>query len=588
MAVVDMQKIAVIAHKSKEDDLLELLQKEGVVEISNIPESVNVDTEHLTFNVRAAELDFAITRLSDVADKKTQAAMQQKPTEEQVLHAAEHADMRTVIDQLHALEMADQQVHKKITTLTGGPSAAGGSDVQPAYFASGDVKDETEKIGVEAVIAEKKAEETKAEVEKLKAVLEENNKKRALLSVELPNLVLVRQYLRWLHDKQAVREALQRTRSTVIVMGWLPRGKLGALDGKLHRTLPESVLLKIKPDEGEDSPVLLNNPTYLKPFESVTSLYGLPQPAEIDPTPLLSLFFIVFFGLCLTDAGYGMTLAILMALFIWKKKISLEEGRLWWLLMIGGVVTFLVSIPFGGWFGLSPDQVQAFWPAVVRDTNGDGIADMFLGQVWNLGQTKGITFFQNLSIALGLIHLSVGIFISGYAKWRVGQKAAAFWMDWTSLILFVAAGAYFAVPGSYQQIALYALYASLALLIWGKGYGSKWFIRPLFGLLGVANLAMGMLSNTLSYLRLLALGLVTGALALAVNLVAMQIGSLLPIALAIPLTILIYFFGHLVNIALNTLGAFIHSGRLQFVEFFSQFFEGGGRPFQPFKRSISS
>jgi V/A-type H+-transporting ATPase subunit I len=397
--------------------------------------------------------------------------------------------------------------------------------------------------------------------------------------------VLARQYLRWLHDKQAVREAMQRTRSTVIAMGWLPKNRLHTLESALERALPQSALFKIKPDENEESPILLNNPAFLKPFESVTALYGLPQSSEMDPTPMLSFFFILFFGLCLTDAGYGLVLAIAMGLFIWAKKLSIEEGRLWWLLLIGGIVTFFVSIPFGGWFGLTPDKVPSIFTV---DTNGDGIADLFKGQIWNLGETKGIAFLQNLSIALGLIHLSFGIFLAGVSKWISGQKAAAFWVDWTTLILFVTIGTYFFVPPEMQSFALYGIYAALALVIWGKGYGSSFFLRPLFGVLGLVNLAMGMLSNTLSYLRLLALGLVTGGLALAVNLVGGQIGGLLPVYLAIPVVLVIYLFGHLVNIALNTLGAFIHSGRLQFVEFFSQFFEGGGRPFQPFKRSLPS
>ena len=107
------------------------------------------------------------------------------------------------------------------------------------------------------------------------------------------------------------------------------------------------------------------------------------------------------------------------------------------------------------------------------------------------------------------------------------------------------------------------------------------------GLLGFLNFAIGLLSNGLSYLRILALGLVTGAIALAVNQVAIEMSKLFPLWLAIPVMILIAFGGHLVSIALNTLGAFIHSGRLQFIEFFGQFFEGGGRPFSPFRRSNS-
>jgi V/A-type H+-transporting ATPase subunit I len=161
------------------------------------------------------------------------------------------------------------------------------------------------------------------------------------------------------------------------------------------------------------------------------------------------------------------------------------------------------------------------------------------------------------------------------------------WVDWTQLLLIGSAIAYPFAPEEWKQVAFYAIIASLVIVIWGKGYGSVWYMRPVYGFLGLLNLAMGMMSNVLSYLRLLALGLVTGALALAVNLVAQQIGGFLPPFLGIPLSIVIYVAGHTVNIALNVLGAFIHSGRLQFVEFFSQFFEGGGRPFNPFKRRHS-
>lgn len=161
------------------------------------------------------------------------------------------------------------------------------------------------------------------------------------------------------------------------------------------------------------------------------------------------------------------------------------------------------------------------------------------------------------------------------------------WVDWTQLLLIGSAIAYPFAPAEWKQVAFYAIIASLVIVIWGKGYGSVWYMRPVYGFLGLLNLAMGMMSNVLSYLRLLALGLVTGALALAVNLVAQQIGGFLPPIIGIPISILIYIGGHTLNIALNVLGAFIHSSRLQFVEFFSQFFEGGGRPFSPFKRRHS-
>ncbi|MEQ1842591.1 MAG: V-type ATPase 116kDa subunit family protein, partial [Verrucomicrobiales bacterium] len=129
------------------------------------------------------------------------------------------------------------------------------------------------------------------------------------------------------------------------------------------------------------------------------------------------------------------------------------------------------------------------------------------------------------------------------------------------------------------------IFASLAVMVWGKGYGHTMVKRPLMGLLMTLNFFLGMMGNVLSYLRILALGLVTGALAFTVNLVATQVGDFLPWYLAIPVTVVICVVGHTMSIVLNILGAFIHSGRLQFVEFFGQFFEGGGRSFKPFTRA---
>lgn len=582
-----MQKVAVVAHRSQKEELLDFLHKEGVMQITDLKLPSNVD--HTEVHFRAAELDFAITKLTAVASKETFAAASKIPTEENVVNAAFSADIRGIIDQVHALEENDAQLHKESQNL-GKPSLSVSDDMSPAdegaYFTTSNMREDLSHFGgakvEEGGMSEEQLKLRSAEIQKK---LDENTAKRVQLSNELPNLVLARVYLTWLNQKQAAREAMKETRSTLTLFGWIAQNLFQNLEKKLHKISPATAIVPVEAGKDEQPPVALKNPKWMEPFESVTTLYGLPQASEIDPTPLLAPFFILFFGLCLTDAGYGFVLALMMGLYLFITKKSISEAKLWWLLFIGGIVTFFVSIPFGGWFGLAPAQVQGFLPSVVVDTNGDGVADLFKGQIWNLGETKGITFFQNLAIALGLVHLSFGIFMSGYVKWRAGHRAEALWADWTTLLLFAVIGAYFLVPAAQQQNVLYGIYAALVLVLWGKGYGSKWYIRPLTGALGLLNLAMSMLSNTLSYLRLLALGLVTGALALAVNLVAQQIGGLFPIYIGLPIAIIIYILGHTLNLALNTLGAFIHSGRLQFVEFFGNFFEGGGTPFEPFKRS---
>ena len=180
------------------------------------------------------------------------------------------------------------------------------------------------------------------------------------------------------------------------------------------------------------------------------------------------------------------------------------------------------------------------------------------------------------------------MFLAGMHKWIHGKKAEALWVDFSSHLLLGSIIFLVVAPEGLGEIAKYVLYASMAIMVWGKGYGAKWFVRPIVGLLGTMNFVIGMISNGLSYLRLLALGLVTGAIAAAINQVAIEMGKLFPVWLAIPVIVIIFLGGHTVSIALNTLGSFIHSGRLQFIEFFSQFFEGGGKEFSPFRRSTSS
>jgi vacuolar-type H+-ATPase subunit I/STV1 len=581
MAIVPMQKVAVVAHKKHESDLIGFLHREGVMEITELPDAAAINTAELPFH--AAELDHVIALLEQVADKDQLAALKSPAATDDVLAAGKNPAIRGIIDHVHALEqqlseLKQQQSDLDHGRLPDGQEKGSATPEEGTYFSSPGMQSDLSGFGGAAGAASTEA--VAARSEQVKAAITAVHVSLGAIAAELPLLARARICVRWMNEMEAARRTMQTTQSTVTLFGWIAKHLFDPLERKLERLSPATALLRMEPAAGEQAPVLIKNPAWLKPFESVTLLYGLPQNGELDPTPLLAPFFILFFALCLTDAGYGLVLAAAMAIYIRTKKLKLEDAPLWWLLMIGGLMTFVVSIPFGGWFGMTPEQAPAF----LTERRADG-ALWFKGQIWNLGATPGITFFQNLSIILGLIHLVFGMVLGGISKGLRGSWAEGFWMDWTQILLVGSVIAYFLVPETQQSFALWGMIASLVLVIWGKGYGSVWYLRPLNGFLGLLNLAMGMMSNTLSYLRLLALGLVTGALALAVNLVAKQIGGFLPPALGVPVSIVIYIAGHTVNIALNVLGAFIHSGRLQFVEFFSQFFEGGGRQFNPFRRS---
>ncbi len=581
-----MQKVAVVAHASKRDEMIACLHQEGVMHISELPDAAQVRSEDLPFHV--AELDHVIAVLAPRATREVRAAAAASASEEEITTAGTHPAVRSTIDQIHALEHEHGMRKLEETELGHGrlPGAVAAGEVEEGVYFTSSVHENLSTIGSSHAANKKEDSVDPAVLEErqllVTARLAEIEAELAQLSMHLPLLTRARRFALWSDQTTAARLALKHTKRTVTLFGWIAKHLFEPLERRLQDVSPATALLAVEPEPGEEAPVILRNPAILKPFESVTTLYGLPKATEIDPTPLLAPFFALFFGLCLTDAAYGLVLAIIMGMYVWKKKLSIDAAPLWWLLMIGGLVTFVVSIPFGGWFGMSADQAPAF----MTEQRADGLM-WFKGQIWNLGVTDGILFFQNLALALGVIHLSFGFYMAGHMKWRSGNKAEAFWVDWTTLLLLAACIGYFILPAAVQVYGLYVIYACVALVVWGKGYGSAWYLRPLLGLLGFLNLTMGMLSNTLSYLRLLALGLVTGALAMAVNLVAQQLGALFPPVVGVPVTIAIYLVGHTVNIALNVLGAFIHSGRLQFVEFFGNFFEGGGKPFSAFRRSLS-
>lgn len=644
MAIVQMQKVAILAHHELRDAVIRHLHERGVMQVCQA-EGVS-DVDHTEANFRMAELHFAIQTLTSLASKELVAAAQKPAKPQDVIHAAQHTDVRGIVDTLHTLEEDDTQAQRDIAELSQAvrilapwinlPVALNApietrrtvrmlgtvpeAHVQEFAQDLASTRSMIETVSVQDGSAHIMAAVWKDDVRtfeeiatrrgwtnvqlpslhgmashlhadasaRLRAAEEriaQNAHKRMSLTSHLPNLVKTDIFIRWLKEEQGVREAMGGTKNTVTILGWIPSSDLHAMEEGLKRLSPAIAVLKVKADEGEEAPVLLKHKKLVAPFISVTTLYGLPLPTEMDPTAALSPFFILFFALCLTDAGYGLALFVIFSIALLKMKRSVNEEPLLWLLWMSGLVSILVGIPFGGWFGLTPDKVPEF----LTKTATDG-TPLFKGQIWNLSQQSGITFLQNLALALGLTHLFFGMFLAGYHKWVHGNKAAAFWLDFTSHILFAAIGFYIAAPlftqtENMSQLAAYVLYASIALAIWGKGYGSVWYLRPIFGLLALVNLAIAMLSNGLSYLRILALGLVTGAMALAVNQVAIEMGKLFPIWIGIPVIVLIFTLGHLVSIALNTLGSFIHSGRLQFIEFFSQFFEGGGKPYAPFRRS---
>lgn len=645
MGIVRMQKMAILAHKEASEAIILRLQEEGVLEVTTEDSVQPVD--HAEADFRAAEIDFAISELTDIAPKDILQKLQSDVLPGQVIAAAHSTDSSSIITRLHELRTEASALERELSELESTsatlrpwkefqealpPEMGTGTCVRvfgtvpvqktqelQSALASSLPRTSVEMIGEASGLStlsvfvwnrDREAfeelatthgwttvrppegngvpaallESLSARKTAILAELDAQKNERLQMTKVLPDLVKVRTFVRWLGGREAVREQMTVTDSMMLITGWMPATDTARIEKSLSSVTKAVALLPIEPREGEEPPVLIRNPLLITPFESVTTLYGLPLASEMDPTTALAPFFALFFALCLTDAGYGFAIAVIMGIFLSVKKLSIRKAPLWWAVFFGGIVSFFVGIPFGGWFGLDANKLPAALD-FLRTPVGDGY--WFKLQVWNLGTQEGIQFLQNLALILGITHLFFGMFLAGWHKWIHGQKASAFWEHFTSHILLIGVLARAFAPAAYVPAATYGLYAAVVLMIWGKGYGNPWYLRPIMGVLGVVNFAIGLLSNGLSYLRILALGLVTGAIALAVDQVATEMGKLFPVWLGIPVVILVAVGGHTVSIALNTLGSFIHAGRLQFIEFFSQFFEGGGRAFSPFSRSTN-
>lgn len=246
-----------------------------------------------------------------------------------------------------------------------------------------------------------------------------------------------------------------------------------------------------------------------------------------------------------------------------------------------GFTTFFMGVLFGGWFGMTPAEAPSFLVNAERTA--------FVGQIFD--PINDLTDkIMPLAFLMGVFQLWFGVILKGFIKLKNGQKSEAFQTSFflafmiALLIVKVVLGNIGMKEVSAMMTSV--LYAGLVLLIWGLGYGNKNPIaRILFGILGLVDEAMGWLSNVLSYSRLFALGLATGIIAQVFNKVALTIGEMLPAVIGVFMVVFIILLGHVINIALNLLGAFIHSGRLQFVEFFGKFLDCGGRRFAPLSRN---
>ena len=351
--------------------------------------------------------------------------------------------------------------------------------------------------------------------------------------------------------------------------------------GWAHKNFARFPIEEIKEDE--ESPTLLSNNSFSASMEGIVESYGLPKRGEFDPTTSMSFFYVFFFGMMLSDAAYGAIIAV--ACFVLLKKFPRMSRGMYQsikMFMYCGISTLIWGILVGGYFGNIVDIVsQKFFGTTIT-----------VPALWFIPLNDPMKLLM-YSMLIGMLHLFVGLGIKGFMSQKE-KKIMDFFCDvvlWfmllIGLILMLLPSEIFSsisqiqivFPDAVNLVAKgLAIAGAVGILLMSGRDKKNPALRLALGAYDLYNIT-GWLSDVLSYSRLLALGLATGVIASVIN----QMGSMLPNNIAgVILFLVIFVIGHTLNLAINLLGAYVHTNRLQFVEFFGKFYEGGGRAFHPF------
>ena len=397
-------------------------------------------------------------------------------------------------------------------------------------------------------------------------------------------LQLISDYFRIRAQKYEVLGQLRQSASTFFVTGYLLKKQVPSIEKRL--TEKYDIVFEAEDAEGEGVPVVLKNGKFGAAGEGVLAAFGLPGKGEIDPSTIMTACYVFLFGLMLSDAAYGL-IVFAVCLGVLLKFPRMESGmqKSIRLFMYCGLSTLFWGVMFGGYFG---DFVDVFSRVYLH-------RPVTIKPVWfaPLNEPMRLLVF---SMLFGLIHMFLGMGLKGYMLIR-DKKYLDFFCDvvlWFMLLMgliliFIPSSMFRSIsqmdlnlPAVVIQIGKWmAIIGAVGILLVSGRDKKNPFLRLALGAYDLYNIT-GWVSDILSYSRLLALGLATGVIASVMN----QMGSMLGDSIfGWIVFILVFVIGHTFNLLINLLGAYVHTCRLQYVEFFGKFFEGGGKEFHPFREN---
>ena len=410
------------------------------------------------------------------------------------------------------------------------------------------------------------------EIEKLEAekkILEDDNSKLTeeikKFTVNIQKMQSVYEYYQNLALRNTVVSNFKATDKLDIIQGYIPADKETNFKSLLESVSASKIYLEIEDAKKDDPdvPIILKNNKIASLFESVTNMYALPKYDEVDPTFILSIFYWIFFGMMVADFAYGLILCIGSGIALKMFKFNDSTKKFLKFFFALSFSTMIWGLIYGSAFG---DLITL--PTQILDSSKDFMTVLIL------------------SLAFGGVHLAFGLGMKAYVLIKNGKPMDAFydvflWYLTLTSVILVIIGKAITMPKIVNTIAFYGMIVGMLGIIAFGARDSKSIAGRIAGGLYSLYGITSYIGDFVSYLRLMALGLAGGFIAVAINIIVKMLvsGGIVGIIFGV----IVFVFAQAFNIFLSFLSAYVHTSRLMYVEYFSKFYEGGGKAFKKFR-----